>query len=46
MRPFFATTEFLVTDSPTFAALPAGVTLREATEADIAAMMEMVNACL
>jgi ribosomal protein S18 acetylase RimI-like enzyme len=32
-----------VTDSTTSAALPAGVTLREATERDIAAMMEVVN---
>ena len=43
MRPFLQPTEFLVTDSPAIPALPAGVTLREATEQDIAAMMEVVN---
>ena len=43
MRPFF-TREFLVTDLTPSPALPAGVTLCEATGRDVAEMMEVVNA--
>jgi ribosomal protein S18 acetylase RimI-like enzyme len=44
MRPVLSAQEWFVTHPITSPALPTGVTLREATEPDLAEMMEVVNA--